>query len=430
MSKKTEIEIDPIEFDNENQKKNVQYTTKVHLVKDGKKVYPDEVTGFMFHEYSGFAPAKFFAPEKRDFIKAPINEEEKTSVDFMNTIEKYDKALNDQKESVFGKFAKLYTIIPSVKEPKEEDELEMETDAGKPKKPKTKSVKFRLNTGWKYYYDNVALDRDNTNIIRKAVTDFLAKGGDKKDIGNIIVELVFKDGDKQSKKKLKMNEIESRKEITTKVYYRKVENLAADAKKVYECTDNDELEKYYGEPQLVDVKTGDDLDKYYRFNCYIRFLYGPSKVWAAKTKDENGKRKTSLQFVCHQMDIIHIKTNSNTQSTARSIYSGYGFGSRTQNEIKVKAVDSNDEPDTKSTKIEKIDKTDKVDNKKVTKQSVKVDSDSESEKSESEKSESESESEDEAESESDSEPEPPKKGAKGKAVVEEKTKSKAPVKRK
>ena len=72
MSKK--IEIEPIAFDDPKQKANVQYSTKVSLVKDGKKVYPDEVTGFLFHEYSGFASAKYFAPEKRDFIKIPIND--------------------------------------------------------------------------------------------------------------------------------------------------------------------------------------------------------------------------------------------------------------------------------------------------------------------------------------------------------------------
>jgi hypothetical protein len=292
MSKK--IEIEPIAFDDPKQKANVQYSTKVSLVKDGKKVYPDEVTGFLFHEYSGFASAKYFAPEKRDFIKIPINEEEETSTEFMQTIEKYDKALKDQMESVFGKFAKLYTHILSVKEPKEDDELEMENDDGKSKKPKTKSIKLRLNTGWKYYYEENALDKDNTQAVRKAVTDFLGKGGDKKDIENIIIELTFNENGKTIKKKLKMSEIESRKEITTKVYYRKVENLSADAKKIQDCADNDELEKYYGEPQLVDVKTGEDLDKYYRYNCYIRFLYGPSKVWAAKTKDENGKRKTEV----------------------------------------------------------------------------------------------------------------------------------------
>ncbi len=426
----TKIFIRPIAFEDPKQKANVQYTTNITLMKDGKEVYPDEVTGFMFHEYSGFAPAKFFAPEKRDFIKIPINEEEQTCVDFMNTVEKYDKALKDQMDSVFGKYAKLYTRGPSIKEPKEKDELEMENTEDKPKKPETKSVKLRLRTGWRYYYEDTAIDVANTQTIRKAVSDHLAKSGDKKGIDDLIVELTFKDGDKQIKKKLKMSEIESRKEIMTKVYYRKVENLATDAKKVHECTDNDELEKYYGKPEEVEVKNGDDLDKYYRYNCYVRFLYGPAKIWAAKSKDENGKRKTGIQFVCHQIDIINVRTNSNTTSTARSIYSGYGFGSRSQGQIKssteVKSS-GNDEPDTKASKAS----TKPVRDEKKTTKSLKVDSESESEsedeKSEGDKSESESESESDSDSDSEDEPEPPKKGAKGKAVVE---KAKAPVKRK
>ena len=46
----TKIFIRPIAFDDAKQKANVQYTTNVTLMKDGKEVYPDEVTGFMYHE--------------------------------------------------------------------------------------------------------------------------------------------------------------------------------------------------------------------------------------------------------------------------------------------------------------------------------------------------------------------------------------------
>ena len=65
----SEIVIEPINFEDVSQKANKQFTTKIHLLKDGIKEYPDEETGIMYHKYSGFAPAKWNTPDKRDFIK-------------------------------------------------------------------------------------------------------------------------------------------------------------------------------------------------------------------------------------------------------------------------------------------------------------------------------------------------------------------------
>lgn len=423
MSRK--IVIDAISFDDDKQKKAIQFTTTVGLMKDGKKIYADEVTGFMYQEYSTFAPAKFNESDKRDSFRIPINEDEKACVDFETIVNEYDDAFEAQKDTIFGKFSKLYSQSRSVKIPKEEDELEMEANADKPKKPKFKSIKLNLKMGWNYYYENNILDSANTGAVRKAVSDALSKNNDKNLINDVIVTLKFTDEDgKKSEKKLKMSEIESRKEISTRIYYRKAENVASDAKKPANCSDN-ELEAIYGKPEEVIAKSPEDLDKYHRANCYVRYLFGPSKVWAAKAKGEDGKRRTSLQFVCHQIDIIHLRNNTNTNSTVRSIYSGYGFGSRPESvfnavtNVPVKKepapepepeVESEEEPPKKAVPV------------KAGKQALKVESESE---------ESESEEEEEEEEESEEEPEPPKKSAKGKtAVVEEKPKAKAPAKKK
>ncbi len=431
MSRK--IVFDPINFEDDKQKKATQYTTSVGLMKDGKKVYPDEVTGFIFQEYSGFAPAKFNPPESRDWIRIPIIEEDKSCVELMNTINEYDDAFDKQKDIIFGKFSKLYNHVRSVKEPKEEDELEMEANADKPKKPKHNTVKFKLKMGWNYYYEGERLDYTNTSSIRKTVSDALAKNNDKKIIDDLIVTLKFTEEDgKKSEKKVKMSDIESRKEISTKVYYRKAENVS-DAKKVNECADNDELEKFYGKPEEMTVKSPEDLDKYHRSNCYVRYLYGPSKVWASKSKGDDGKRRSSLQFVCHQIDIIHIKQANSSQSTVRSIYSGYGFGSR--NETVFNAVEKEVAKEvTKNTKGDDSDNSDSDEElkKPVSKSTATV---KKAQKVESENEDSDSDSasgSDESSDESSDEPEPPKKGAKGKAVVEDtKGKSKAaPTKRK
>lgn len=435
MSRK--IVFEPINYEDDKQKKATQFTTSVGLMKDGKKVYPDEVTGFMYQEFSGFAPAKFNPPENRDWIKVNIVESEKSCVDFMNTVNEYDEAFEKQKPLVFGKFDKFYNIIKSVKEPKEEDELEMEANADKPKKPKFKSIKLKLKMGWNYYYNDQVLDSANTSAIRKAVSDALAKNNDKKLIDDVIVTLKLVDEDgKKIDKKLKMSEIESRKEIATKVYYRKLDNPSADLKKVTECKDNHELEEFYGKPEEMTVKSPEDLDKYHRSNCYVRYLYGPSKVWAAKSKGDDGKRRASIQFVCHQIDIIHIRSNVNSNSSVRSIYSGYGFGSRNEtvfqatektaekvvekSKVTTESDDDEEEEEEEEVKAKPIAKTD---TRTKAKQSLKVESE---EEEESGSDEEESGSED-----SEDEPEPPKKGAKGKAVVEEaKPAKKAPAKRK
>ncbi len=437
MSRK--IVFEPIQFDDDKQKKATQFTTTVGLMKDGKKIYADEVTGFMYQEFSTFAPAKFNDPDKRDWLRIPINEEEKACVDFETIVNEYDDAFETQKDTIFGKFSKLYSQSRSVKEPKEEDELEMEANADKPKKPKLKSIKLKLKMGWNYYYDNQLLDSVNTGAVRKAVSDALAKNNDKNIINDVIVTLKFTDEDgKKSEKKLKMGDIESRKEISTKIYYRKAENVSADAKKPADCSDNDELEAIYGKPEEVTARSPEDLDKYHRANCYVRYLFGPSKVWAAKAKGEDGKRRTSLQFVCHQIDIIHLRNNTNTNSTVRSIYSGYGFGSRPESVFNAGTnatpVKKEKEPEPKAeseSESESEEETKPVAKAKATpapapastkagKQALKVESESEEEESE----------EEESESESEDEPEPPKK-TKGKtAVVEEKPKAKAAPKKK
>jgi hypothetical protein len=292
--------------------------------------------------------------------------------------------------------------------------------------------------GWNYYLHDEILDSANTGAVRKAVSDALSKNNDKNLINDVIVTLKFTDEDgKKSEKKLKMSEIESRKEISTRIYYRKAENVPTDAKKPANCSDN-ELEAIYGKPEEVIAKSPEDLDKYHRANCYVRYLFGPSKVWAAKAKGEDGKRRTSLQFVCHQIDIIHLKNNTNTNSTVRSIYSGYGFGSRPESVFNVganvvanasnnvapvkKGKEPEPEAEVESEEEEEPEPIKKAAPVKAGKQALKVESESEEEESEEEESEEE---------ESEEEPEPPKKSAKGKAaVVEEKPKAKAPPKKK
>ena len=74
--------------------------------------------------------------------------------------------------------------------------------------------------------------------------------------------------DKEVTKLISFNEIESRKEIITKIWYRRPDKLQKDTPDPQDCSE-DELLKYYGEPEKMDVRTPDDLDKYYGYGCFI-----------------------------------------------------------------------------------------------------------------------------------------------------------------
>lgn len=401
--KRSEIVIDPINFEDATQKVNKQFTTKIHLLDNGKKEYPDEETGIMYHKYSGFAPAKWNPPEKRDFIKVIIDPEQKSCLELEQRINDYDDALADQTQRIFGKYAKLYTIVRSIKEPKDEDELEKEANVDKVSENKQKSVRFKMDMKWSYYYNGEPLDFKNGQLVRKAVNECLAKNKDKNFLPALSFSLTITDEitGKQIKKLVKFDELESRKEISTKVFYRKAtSNYNAETDGELSKLTEDKIVEKFGEPELQDVKSPEDLDKYYRGNCYIRFLYAPLKVWAAKNKDNVGIRQCSIQFVCRQMDIIHIPLNLNGQNLVRNTYSDYAFG-RKNNSIFTKAEDN-------------------IDKKfKEVKKSLKIESDEDEDDEEEEQIEDANDEEDEEESESESEPEPePPKKSKSKTVIE------------
>ena len=335
-----EIVFEPINFEDVSQKSKTQFTTKVFVMENGKKTYADEETKFMCHEYSGFASAKYNPPEKRDWMKIPIDPEQQSCLDIEKQVNMYDDALAASRDIVFGKYSKLYTHAYSIKNPKEEDELEAESaDPDKIKKPKFKSLKLKLDIIWTYYLDGERLDAKNSGIVRKTISEAFAKNKDKTIIDTLSFPLTFTDENGKSIKRIiKMSELEQRKDINTKVFYRKPESIPADAKKISEC-DEDELVKYYGESQLQDVRTPDDLDKYYRHGSHIRFIYTPQKIWAAKAKDDNGKRKFSYQWVCKQLDIIHVYTQNNSQSIVRNQYTKYAFGKKNINQMLIKNND-------------------------------------------------------------------------------------------
>jgi hypothetical protein len=304
----------------------------------------------MFHQYSQFAPKEikmknktiYIESSKRDWMKVPIFPDQEACLEVEEQINMYDDALAENRSLIFGKFDKLYTHARSIKEPKEADELEAETaDPDKPVKPKFKSLRLKLDMVWNYYLDGERLDNSNSIEVKKEVSKALKNGLDKTKLNSLTFKLSFKDEDgKESKRDVSMADIEQRKDINTKVFYRRPESLPSNVKKVEDCTE-EELTEFYGKGELQDVSTPEQLDEYYKHGAYIRVIYAPQKVYAAKAKDDNGKRKFSYIFVCKSLDIINVKQQfTSTNNSAQ--YSNYKFGRNKVSQMLIKE-DGNEE---------------------------------------------------------------------------------------
>jgi hypothetical protein len=418
-----ELTFEPINVEDPSQKGKIQFESKIFVMDNGRPVYPDEETDFIYQKYSGFASEKFNTPDKRDFVKIQIDPEQESCIKLKNVISEYDESFEANRKIVFGKYDRLYKIGLSVKHPKEEeiiseDDDDNDTKKDEEKKVKLDSVKFKLNMAWFYYYENERLDKTNSNIIKKAVSDILQKNKnldkDKKKalIGALTFKLKFVEDGKQVEKPVAMADIEQRKEIDTKVFFRNPTTIKPDSKKANECSE-EELAEIYGEPKPVDVRTPSDMDKYYNYNCYIRFIWGPSCVWAAKNKDPDAdKRRAGIKFVIKSMDIIKIPYE-NSGNSIKKTYTEYSFGKSRASAVLIN--DSSEtifknisaEPEVKAVassepvkqEIEKVETKSKTETKKT--KTVIVNSDSSADSNDSDK-----------DSDSDSEPEPPKKGKK------------------
>lgn len=335
--------IECINFEDENQKKKNQFTTSIKKVDANGKVSDIvEETDWMHHRYPGFANAKYFTPDKRDFIQIDFYPEQDTCTSLSKQIQKYDDAIEKNMESFLGKFHKLYNPVKNFKTPRVDDE---DFDEDKKKTPRNPYFKMRLFKKWNYYFkeSGEAVDEDNSKLIIKAVTEALNTAKDKaKAFDNLTFILNVKnDNGKIEKKKFNYHEdIDARHEIATNVYYTKATGNVESSKKPWDC-DEDELSRIYGNFDKVDVRSPEDLDKYYKPNCYVRFMFMPDKVWAAKSKDENGKRKLGVKFICYNMQIIQIPLG-NSDGTMRSQYQNYTFGKKP-----VVAGSAKSEPETK-----------------------------------------------------------------------------------
>ena len=106
-----EFEFDTINIEDAYQKSRTQFTSKINIVQDERKICPTEETGFIFQEYSGFAPKAFNTPDKRDFIKIHFDPNQKSCNELKDILNQYDDAFEINRPIIFGKFDRLYKFI-------------------------------------------------------------------------------------------------------------------------------------------------------------------------------------------------------------------------------------------------------------------------------------------------------------------------------
>jgi hypothetical protein len=412
----------------EEQKSKVQFESEIKCNDNGKEVPPEAETGWIKQDYSGFAPKKFIEdPSKRDWVKISLDPKQEACIELASQLTNNDNTFESTRNIVLGKYNKLYKFLPSIKQPKGKDEEVLsddEDDTGEKttsettdSKPKYDSVKMKLKMDWFYYYNNVRLDRANTSAIKKAVFELLKntktanldKEKKKAAISALLIKLTFKDDDgKKETVDVLMKDIEQRKEIDTKIFYRKPEKLEQNVKLPSECSE-EELVQLYGDPMdPKDVKTPDDLDKYYTHGCYVRFLYKPMLLWASKDKMPGADKRTcGIKYIINQIDIIKIPYETNYSSSQKTIYSKYAFGKK--NMLINQSVDSVFTSTEKSSigtlKNEELNKNVNVEKSKLspTKKEIKVESDNEEEDDDNDEDDDEEEEEESSESESEEE---------------------------
>jgi hypothetical protein len=329
MSHNPVISIVPFDFEDEKQKGKPQLSTIVKYIVNGKETTPLIETPFIYHQFSKFASTKYYSPEQRNFLKLEYYKDQPNCNIVKETVGTFDTYVDNNIKEFIPKYFNLYTPTKCVKTPSADDDDELMQEESKG--PKEAYTKIKFNTTYSYYYKDsgLRLERDNAGIVSKAIREALKKNKDNNNLEGLVFTLNIKDNEKTVKKVFSYTDIEERKELCTKIYVRKLSTFDDNVKKILEkaeLTEEDEqiLEKLGGEPTEIDVRTGEDLDPHYRGNCYVRFIIKPYRVWAARNKDENGKRKMGIQFQALQMEIIQLPYNSD--NSVKNVYTKYSFG--------------------------------------------------------------------------------------------------------
>lgn len=334
MLKSENYYVEPINLE-EQKYKNPQslfYETTIKKF-DSKKIPVPIVleTGFMYHKFSQFTPKEIksksghlylaYDDSKRDWIKIPIDPREITCLELEEEVNKMDDLLEIKRPHIFGKYDKLFSQMRSIIQPYTVDKESDEESDEEFQKLKLKYLKLKLKKKWNYYYEGLIIDSINYKIINKLIQTCHDKNLRKNH--KVYLELKNSNGHYENKC-VELYDIKDRQDIATTLFYRYVESVPKDAKRVEDCSE-DELTKYYGKPVLQTVNTPQDMDKYYRHGSYIRVIYSPQVIKALRCKNHMGEREIKYEFVCESIDIIYIKKNYNLEKNTLR-YQNYVFG--------------------------------------------------------------------------------------------------------
>jgi len=359
-----------------------------------------EETPFVFNRWPGTTSAEHTPSEKRVSLKLNHYPDQPLCEEVKKTFLKYDKIVEENRKDILGLRDEMYSYIECVKVPDETDDA----DENAKKYPKYQNSKLKLQMIYTYHNKHTGerFDEINERVIGKAIRETLEDKNKSLDNLSIVLYQKNEDTGKLEKKSyLYKDDIEDRCVIGTIVKFCKAENVNDSTKKPWECTE-DEIESLYGKLDQVDVKTPEDLDKYYTSNCCVRYLFSPTKLWASKNKDPAGKKKNfGIIFTCYQLHIIQLpnkKTEISTGLTTKKKFETHTFG---QKQLSLTRSESSQKP--KELKVLKEKEEEDV-----------SDSDSEEEQEQEQEQEQTQEqsnisSAESEESESEPEPEPIKK---------------------
>jgi len=314
------IQVLPIDLEKQKDSE-YQYSTNFKATENGKKIYLNIQTGRNNEKWPGFQQS--YKGEERK-LKLVIDPDQDSCIEFQNNVSFLSNILKDQLPQVFGEDSILYEVDSPFIEP--------EKNPNKPDEIKYRKFSSNLDRSYNYYYEDKQLDRENSEVVRKTYLEKMNKNKDINLLNNQNVSLSFMEDGKKIIKNVKYGDIEQRNEISTKVHFRKISNtdIITDEIKNYHykkiiSLSEKELVEEYGEPKLVEVKTPEDLDKYYKRNSYVRFMFVPKKVWAARSSsiivDGKKKRRCGIKFICKHIDIIYLENPyDSTNSVFRDRY--------------------------------------------------------------------------------------------------------------
>jgi hypothetical protein len=322
----------PFDLSKENlSSKSPQIETEITFTNGHESIeMKPERTKFLFYKYSPYPTGTgeyATKREDRNYFKILYLNEDDQEYKTKENFEKYLNSSNETKD-IFQKYTDAYNnnldIIFS-NDPKKKTYYTfiecVQTYENEHKGTTVVKSKLGLKPYTNYYYNNELLNEKNAKEIKK--TMFSDK---KKRSGNEFKEYIKtlgyrinypQDSQEYIVVKFGDGELEDRKDIMLKIHYREIDDY--DESKMPHPSDltEEELTKYFGEPQEMTVYSVEEVDKYVKGNSFYQFGFYAEKLWGNKQKNPTTKiANTGIKFICSSVNVIKINkyTKNNKMS--------------------------------------------------------------------------------------------------------------------